>query len=146
MDRLDQQDINLVAKFIDITAPRFHPAFGAPAKLDMATMQYESQEIYDLKETLDFHRRVGKYVDFAADLTKCSWDDVHQELGKAQMAAARSEKAGKRMHNRVWRGIGNTSSVLAPGLAALPDELCILHGGLALVFSVSVGTVDDTLC
>ncbi|KAB5583584.1 hypothetical protein GE09DRAFT_1212161 [Coniochaeta sp. 2T2.1] len=137
MNGHDQQNVNLVTNFIDTTAPRFHPAFGVPARLDMATMQYESQEIYDLKETLDFHRRVGKYVDFTTDLTKCSWEDVHQELAKAQAAAARNEKAGKRLHTKVWRGIGNTASILAPGLSALPDELCLLHGGLALVFSLA---------
>jgi hypothetical protein len=138
MDALDQAKVNLVADFIDTTARRFHPAFGTPAKLDMAIMQYETQEIYDLKETLDFHHKVGKYVDFTRDLNKCTWDDVHEELAKAQAAAERSEKGGKQLHRKLWRTVGTTSSILAPGLAALPDNLCILHGGLALLFSVSM--------
>jgi len=137
MDTLDQAKVGLVANFIDTTAPRFHAAFGVPSKLNMSTLKYETQEIADLKETLDFHRKAGKYVDFTSDLTRCSWDDVHQELAKAQEAAERSVKGGKQPHRRLWRNIGSTSSVLAPGLAALPDELCMLHGGLALVFSVS---------
>lgn len=137
MDRQTQQNVELVANFIDTTAPRFHSAFGAPATLDFSTMQYEIQEIYDLKETLDFHHRVGKFVDFTSDLHKCTWDDVHQELAKAREAAGKSEKGGKQLHRKVWRAIGSTSGVLAPGLDALPDNLCVLHGGLALVFSVS---------
>lgn len=147
MARLTQQNVELAANFIKTTAPRYHAAFGEPAILNMSTMQYEPQEIYDLKETLEFHRRVGKFVDFTSDLNSCTWDDVHQELAKAQEAAAKSEKGGKQLHRKFWRNIGSTSSILAPGLAALPDELCVLHGGLALVFSVSTlsrRTIDTT--
>jgi membrane protein YqaA with SNARE-associated domain len=61
---------------------------------------------------------------------------VHEELRKAQQAAIRSEERGKNLIKKVWRKIGVTSSVLAPGLAAIPDNLCILNGGLAVIFSV----------
>jgi hypothetical protein len=138
MDGQTQRNVKLVANFIDTTAPKFHAAFGTPAPLNMSLMKYESQEIYDLKETLDFHHRIRKYVDFTSDLNKCTWDDVHQELAKAQEAAVRSEKTAKQVHRKVWRAMGSSSSILAPGLAALPNELCVLQGGLALVFSVGV--------
>jgi hypothetical protein len=138
MDQHEQAKVNVVASFIDTTAPKFHAAFGVPARLNMSTMQYESEEIAELKETLNFYHRAGKYVDFTTDLQSCTWDDVHRELVKAQEAAERSVKGGKQLHRRLWRTIGSTSSVLAPGLSALPDDLCVLHGGLALLFSVSL--------
>jgi hypothetical protein len=137
MDSQIQQEVNLVANFIDTTAPSFHSVFGTPAVLNLSTMQYESQEIHDLRATLEFqHKVVGKYVDFTSDLNKCSWDDVHQQLAKAQATAEKSEKRGEQPLRKVWRKIGSTSSILAPGLSALPDNLCVLHGGLALIFSV----------
>lgn len=139
MNPQTQQDVNLVAGFISSRAPSFHSAFGAPSQLNLSTMEYESQEIHELKETLDFHHRAGKYVDFTRNLHACTWDDVHEELARALSVAAESEKRGQQWMRKFWRTIGSTSSVLAPGLSALPDELCVLHGGLALVFSVSDG-------
>jgi hypothetical protein len=128
MDSQIQQEVNLVASFVDTAAPSFHSAFGAPAILNLSTMQYESQEVHDLRETLEFqHKVVGKYVDFTSDLNKCSWDDVHQQLAKAQATAEKSEKRGEQPLRKVWRKIGSTSSILALGLSALPDNLLVTN-------------------
>jgi hypothetical protein len=100
-------------------------------------MQYEREEVCNLRETLEcHHQRGGKYADFTTDLSKCTWEDVHRELRKAQAAAVESERRGMNIVRRAWRFMGATSSVLAPGLAAIPDNLSVLHGGLALLFSV----------
>lgn len=136
MNTQGNQDVEMAVNFIEQRAPRFHSAFGAPSRLNQMTMEYEPEEIHDLRETLEYHWRAGKYVDFTTDLKSCTWDDVHGELARAQAAADESARRGKQIHRKIWRSIGSTSSVLAPGLAAIPDELNILHGGLALVFSV----------
>jgi len=134
--------INMAAGFIHDRAPEFHSAFDPDGStLNMETMEYEpnlSEHIADLKETLECHQKVAsKYVDFVDDLLKCTWDDVHEELQKAKRAHVVSERRGNRNPLRgFWRTLGTSGSILAPGLSAIPDELCVLHGGLAVVFSV----------
>lgn len=57
-----------------------------------------------------------------------------QELERAQ---TESDAKGDGLVRKVWRGIGTAATVLGPGLDALPDEVCVLKGGLAVIFSVS---------
>ena len=138
MDELPQQQkLSFVAGFIEKEAPAFHPAFAGPSKLSPSTMKYEDPDTLDLRQTLERHqKRASKYVDFTDDLNKCTWKDVHEQLAKAQEAMERSEARVKNPAIRAKRFIGSTSSILAPGLSAIPDDLCILHGALAVVFSV----------
>lgn len=132
-----KDDVTLVAEFIDTKAPEFHSAFGSPSELNRSAMEYERLEVRDLRETLECHcQKAPKYIDFTHDLNTCTWKTVLEELGKAQAAAAKSEKGGKNPIKKTWRLVGSTSSILAPGLTALPDWLCVLNGGLALVFAV----------
>lgn len=92
----------------------------------------------DLEQTLKRYQSLAPndQVDFDFDLLRCTWHDVLRELERAQAAVLESDGRGKRFHRRVWRGLGSTGPVIAPGLAAIPDNLCVLHGGLAVVFSV----------
>ncbi len=144
---IDQmRKVNIAASFIDSRAPEFHSAFKPKSTLNRETMAYEPdldpqqiEQIADLKDTLECHQQVGrKYVDFAEDLLRCTWEDVHAELHKAKAAQVESERRGKNPARRLWRTLGTTGSILAPGLSAIPDELCVLHGGLAVIFSVSL--------
>jgi hypothetical protein len=120
-----EQEVTLVDNFISTKAPQFHSAFAVPSELNRSRMEYERPEVRDLRETLECHQqKAKKYVDFTLDLNNCTWDHVHEELRKAQAV------------RKAWRTIGASSSILDPGLAALPDNLCVLHGGLAVIFSV----------
>ena len=90
-----------------------------------------------LTQTLkEYHKRARNYVDFTDDLSKCNWETVNEELVKAQMAIEASNAKGKQPHRWFWRNMGAAASVLSPGLAAFPDSLCVLHGGMAVIFSV----------
>jgi hypothetical protein len=132
-----EQEVSLIADFISTKAPQFHGAFAVPSELNPLTMQYERPEVRDLRETLECHQqKAKKYVDFTFDLNNCTWDHVHEELRKAQEKAEESENGGKNPVRKAWRTLGAASSILAPGLAALPDYLCVLNGGLAVIFSV----------
>ncbi len=91
----------------------------------------------DFRESLARHRAAApEEVDF--DLVNCTWEDVLVQLERANNAASESESRegirGRIRQSRRW--IFNATEVLGPGLAAIPDELCILHGGLAAIFSV----------
>jgi hypothetical protein len=133
-----QKNVALVADFISTRGGVFHDAFATPPKLRMEMAQYQRQVGDDLHDILSEHqRRGGKYIDFPGDVTKCSWDRVFEELCKAQKAAIESDKRGKDFVKKTWRRIGTSASILSPGLAAIPDDLCILNGGLAFIFSVS---------
>jgi hypothetical protein len=135
-----EQEVDLVDNFISTKGPQFHSAFGVPSELNRSMMSYERPEVRDLRETLECHQQKGKkYVDFTHDLTNCTWDQVHEELRKAQAKAEESENRGRHPVINVWRKMGVSSSVLAPGLEAIPDNLCMLHGGLAVIFSVRSG-------
>lgn len=146
-----EQKVNVAAGFIDDRAPDFHSAFGPGSTLNRETMEYEpdpgEEHIVILKNTLESHQKVAKkYVDFIDDLLKCTWEDVHKELHKAKQAQVLSERRGSRNPIRgFWRALGNSGSILAPGLSAIPDELCVLHGGLAVVFSVSMDLIRGNL-
>lgn len=78
-------------------------------------------------------------------MSKCDWTTVNEELEKAQEAVAESNAKGKRPHRWFWRALGASSSVVSPGLAAFPDYLCVLHGGMAVIFSVG-GLSHVCLC
>ncbi len=100
-------------------------------------MQNEDPAVRNLRETLQrHHQNAGKYVDFTDDLNTCTWDVVRDELRKAQAAAVENERRGKTPVRKAWRILG-TTSLLAPGQSALPNELSVLNGGLAVIFSVS---------
>ena len=134
-----EQEVTLVDHFITTKAPQFHSAFATPSALNRSKMQYERPEVRDLRETLECsQQKFRKCVDFTRDVNSCTWEQVHEELRKAQVKAEESEKRGNHPVKKMWRKLGASSSVLTPGLAAVPDDLSILHGGLAVVFSVSL--------
>jgi len=132
-----EQEVTLVDNFITTKATHFHSAFATPSELNRSTMQYERPEVRDLKETLECsQRKFRKCVDFTRDLNSCTWEQVHEQLRLAQEKAEESEKRARNPVKKMWRKLGASSSVLAPGLTAIPDDLCVLNGALAVVFSV----------
>lgn len=99
-----------------------------------------------MRETLQsYERKARVYIDFTDDLSKCDWDTVRTELRKAQSVAVDREEKGRptlknpnplRAMRWAWRHLGAAESILSPGLAAFPDWLAPIHGGLAVIFSV----------
>ncbi len=62
-------------------------------------------------------------------------------MERAQAVASEGETRGKKFHQKVWRELGTIGGdMVPPELVALPDEVHVLHGGLAVVFSVSWGS------
>jgi enoyl reductase-like protein len=75
----------------------------------------------------------------------CSWADVFKELDRAEEAAAGSEQGDKRFLINHRRKLSTMSKSIMPLLDALPDELCVLHGGLAVIFHVCIALEDMQL-
>jgi len=99
--------------------------------------QYDVESIIDLRNTLLRHQQIAsKYVDFTDDLSNCTWENVLEELRKAQFAAFEAERRGNRTHLSRGRARAVNPSILAPGVTPLPEELSVLSGGLAVIFSV----------
>lgn len=140
---------------MDQQGAAFHDAFGVGSSFNTAVSRYQPHEVLyvfavrslrheltassGLEETLrQYQSQAPEQPDFDFDLLKCTWHDVLRELERAQAAATESDNQGKKLHRKVWRALGTTGSVLAPGLSAIPDDLCVLHGGLAVIFSVGL--------
>jgi hypothetical protein len=103
-----------------------------------SSLWYELTASSDLEEALKrYQRQAPDQADFDFDLLKCTWHDVLHELERAQAAVSESNNGGKKFHRRAWRALGTMETVLAPGLVAIPNNLCVLQGGLAVIFSVS---------
>lgn len=52
-------------------------------------------------------------------------------------AKAYSEGKDKDWYVKYRRRIADLSQIFVSGLAAIPDDLCLLHGGLAVIFHAS---------
>jgi hypothetical protein len=68
----------------------------------------------------------------------CSWKDVFKQLEKAEEAASASEQGDKRFLANSRRKMNTMSKAIEPLLDAIPKELSILRGGLAIIFYVRV--------
>ncbi|KAF2672080.1 hypothetical protein BT63DRAFT_422585 [Microthyrium microscopicum] len=120
--------------FIDEQGATFHDLFGVQARFNPAMAQYQPSEVVDLEDTLkQFHDQPE--LDF--DVLKCTWDDVLREMDRAIKAGQDSKAPPKKLHQKLWRKLGAMGGTVAPALVAIPDELCVLHGGLALIFSLA---------
>ena len=84
----------------------------------------------------EYGRLEGRKLPF--NPVDCSWADVLKELEKAEDAAVASEQGDKRFLIKNRRKWSTMSKSIVPLLNAIPDELCVLHGGLAIVFHVRV--------
>jgi hypothetical protein len=66
----------------------------------------------------------------------CSWKGVFNQLGEAEEAAIAHEQGDKRFSRGSRRKLNTISKAIMPLLEAIPKELSILRGGLAVVFYV----------
>jgi hypothetical protein len=76
--------------------------------------------------------------DFDFDLGKCTWENVLSELEKAQTAVSQNEIDGKKFPHKAFRALGNIGGdFMTKGMPSVPDAMSVLHGGLAVIYSVS---------
>lgn len=93
----------------------------------------------ELRETLEgVERQAPQLLSAGLNIKDCSWQDVLVQFQRAQDAANDSERKGKKFHHRIFREIGASAAVAIPAMDAFPDDLAILHGALAVIFSVCV--------
>jgi DNA-binding transcriptional regulator YiaG len=137
-EQIHAQRVTMASTFVDTRAATFHSAFSTASTLNAETLEYEIEEVQDLRQTLSLsQQRAGRYIDFTQDLSRCNWETVLCELDKAKDAAEKSKGPVKNPLKWAFRTAGKVATILEPGLNALPDNLSVLHGGLAVVFSVS---------
>ena len=87
-------------------------------------------------EALEEYRRIdGHNLDF--NPAKCTWKEVVEELDKAHRAVYICERRENTFYRKTRTIVNNTIQIIEPALDALPDHLCVLQGGLAIVFNVS---------
>jgi hypothetical protein len=93
-----------------------------------------AEDLSDYGMTLKEHDKRSP-IALGFDVLDCPWQKVLDEM---QRAKDFSEGRDKKFMSGGWRGMGRQADMILPSLAAFPDQLCILHGGLAVIFSVSV--------
>jgi hypothetical protein len=84
----------------------------------------------------EYGRLEGRKLPF--NPVDCSWRDVLKELDKAEDAAATSEQGDKKFLTHSRRKLNTMSKSIMPLLDAIPKELWILRGGLAIIFHVCI--------
>ncbi|KAH8900347.1 hypothetical protein GQ53DRAFT_862365 [Thozetella sp. PMI_491] len=137
-DELESKGSTLfVAEYLEKKAPGMHEAFTMESKFNETTSEYEAKEAHrEYLETLQrYESMVGEKLDF--DPTDCSWAKVFDELDKAQRAAEEDEARGKGFLTKNRRKLARISPLLIGALQAIPEELKILQGGLAVVFNLA---------
>jgi hypothetical protein len=87
----------------------------------------------------EYGRLEGRKLPF--DPVDCSWRDVLKELEKAEQAAGTSEQGDRKFLTNNRRKLSSMSKSIMPLLDAIPKELWILRGGLAIIFHVRVTSV-----
>jgi hypothetical protein len=58
-------------------------------------------------------------------------------MEEVEVAASESHRRGNKFPAKAWRMFETMGDVISPALEEIPDELGVLHGGIAVIFSVS---------
>ncbi|KAH8655728.1 hypothetical protein BX600DRAFT_515436 [Xylariales sp. PMI_506] len=123
-----------VTDYMEKKAPAIHDAFSVDSKFSDTAERYEVKtKRQEFVEAIEEYRKIeGPKLGF--DPTKCSWAQVVEQLEKAHETADAHEGHDKTRRGKTARFLNNVSRVLRPALDALPDELSLLKGGLAIIF------------
>lgn len=73
------------------------------------------------------------------DVKNCEWAKVIAKLMEAKSAVSQRLERDKTWLSKGGVVLTKMSAMFQPALQAIPDELCILHGGLALVLHLAKG-------
>ncbi|KAK4187375.1 hypothetical protein QBC35DRAFT_234990 [Podospora australis] len=118
-----------------------HEAFAVkPPGSEMAqptSEQRKSEFLQALREFNAYLDDVSKNVQVDFDLKKCGWPDVLEKLKDADGAIAKRMERDKTFWSKGARWLTDMSSLFQPGLQAIPDEFCFIHGGLALLIHLA---------
>jgi hypothetical protein len=110
----------------------------SPREWLLKPLCYELITPSDLEETLRRYQRLAAdQTEFGFDLLKCTWDDVHHELQRAQDAVSECDSRGEKFYRKAWRALGPKETVPVPSLGSIPNNLNVLQRGLVAIFSVS---------
>ncbi|KAM7210603.1 hypothetical protein V8F06_014011 [Rhypophila decipiens] len=96
------------------------------------------QELDEFNRKLDQLSRSRRHqIDF--DVRDCEWAKVFDKLVEAKETVARRLERDKTWLSKGGIVLTKMSNMFQPVLQAIPDELCFLHGGLALVLHLAKG-------
>ncbi|KAK0632688.1 hypothetical protein B0T14DRAFT_560359 [Immersiella caudata] len=90
-------------------------------------------ELQNFNRCLD---EVSRQVPLDFDPKNCQWSDVLEKLKEGNEALAKRMERDETWWSKGGMWLVDLSS-LSPGLQAIPDDLCFLHGGLALVLHLA---------
>jgi len=91
------------------------------------------EELHKFNKCLD---EVSRHVSLDFDPKSCQWSDVLRKLKDGNDSLAQRMEGDETWWSKGGMWLADLSS-LSPALQAIPDDLCILHGGLALVLHLA---------
>ncbi|KAK1832537.1 hypothetical protein QBC39DRAFT_68307 [Podospora conica] len=91
----------------------------------------------ELKKFNQYMDEVSREVNVGFDVRNCGWSDVLGKMKDANSAIARRMERDKTLWTKGAMVLTDISNLLQPALQAIPDELHLLHGGLALIFHLA---------
>ncbi|RDW60319.1 hypothetical protein BP5796_11925 [Coleophoma crateriformis] len=132
----ENTSVAYITKFIEEKGPSIHDAFTVETNFNESELRYEAKDKHqEFTEALEKYTKVeGHNLEF--DPAKCTWEEVVWELNKAHKAVYTYESREKKTHRKTLKMINYASKIIGPALNSLPNELCILQGGLAIVFNL----------
>ena len=97
------------------------------------------EELHKFNKCLD---EVSRQVPLDFDPKNCQWSDVLRKLKDGNESLAKRMERDETWWSKGGMWLADLSS-LSPALQAIPDDLCFLHGGLALALHLAK-TRDST--
>jgi hypothetical protein len=101
----------------------------------------------DLEDALERYQQMAK-PPLKFDVKRCTWEDVLDERTRAQEEYFANGRGGENFVRRTFRKAGDLAPAVSPWLDLIPNNdkgLCVLNGGLRLIFNVRAGSNWETI-
>ncbi|KAN0091876.1 hypothetical protein V8E51_017723 [Hyaloscypha variabilis] len=128
---------SLVTHYLQTRAPELaeiHDVWAVETSFNAGKSEFEAKKKHEefMEALQEYGKLEGRKLLF--NPIDCSWKDVFKQLEKAEEAASASEQGDKRFLTNSRRKMNTMSKAIEPLLDAIPKELSILRGGLAIIF------------
>lgn len=98
----------------------------------------------ELKTFNQYMDEVSRKANVDFDIRNCGWSDVLGKMKEANSAIGRRMERDKTPWSKGAMVLTDISNLLQPALQSIPDELHLLHGGLALIFHLAKNRTKAT--
>ncbi|CAK7232194.1 hypothetical protein SEUCBS140593_008180 [Sporothrix eucalyptigena] len=108
-----------------------------PTTYSEARRQFEVLKTPNAEAALEWYRKENNDMRF--DVLNCSWDDLFEQMARAQGDHKDRVAHKGNWFRYLWRKAGTQKDAIEPWLQLIPDEygLSLLRGAIAIVFHIA---------